>query len=866
MNVQIHRKDRDSFGGGVLIAIRNGIRHTLISINIVLAPLEVVAVHIQAVDSYNKDVILMCIYIPPSQTRNAIDPFCLLLSYLQDSFPRVVILLVGDFNFPDVDWSSNGVKGASREKSLHHAFLNCLREFSLEQMVKCPTHCLGNTLDLVLSNESAKIENVTVINPGLSDHYLVSAELKLLQTKSRSRVKSLKLYDKLDKELINKHLTVTLTKVEGAIADSRDIDVVWGIFQSDLHAAVDLFVPTREVKHKDTREPPWFNREARKAVKRQRELYNRYKKSRNDGFLFDYKQVRRVNKKLFRKMEYDHFLMKICKPLEDGQSKPFYSYLKQYRGQSSPLLTPFNVDSEDSSGVIAVADRFNDFFHSVFHHPPISLPEAEESTNSLLISESGVLKLLRELKTGKAAGPDNIRKEDLHIDIHLVARILTNIFQFSTKIGKIPTIWKVANVVPIHKKGDKCNPTNYRPVSLTSICCKMLEHIILSNLNSQLENVLHPNQHGFRKGLSCTTQLVSTVHDIMSIVDKEGCVHAAVLDFSKAFDKVSHSLLLQKLSKLNLDRTILRWIHGFLSNRKQRVVIEGFCSGLLDVTSGVPQGSVLGPTLFLLYINDAYSHINFSSMKLFADDILIFKKIEVPRDASRFQKDLLALSSWAKLWKMAFNIDKCHAVAFGSGNLPVYYLEDRQLSIVRSFKYLGVEIAHDFSWESHITSISSKAFSTLGMLRRALHRAPVIVKLTAYKSLCRPALEYACEVWDPFLMKHKELLESVQSRAARFVLDLRGISSVSAAKIDLGLDLLEERRRRSRVRLFNNILGGPLSDNNSLSQLADCCTHDTTHFTRSAARAVPYAVTTNNSFYQNSFIPRTSRDLRNSQI
>jgi len=206
-----------------------------------------------------------------------------------------------------------------------------------------------------------------------------------------------------------------------------------------------------------------------------------------------------------------------------------------------------------------------------------------------------------------------LRKEDFCLNLEITSKILSKIFQYSLYIGQLPDIWKVANVVPIHIKGNREDPGNFRPVSLTCISCKMLEHIVLSNMQKDLEK----NYKQFRRGLSCTTQLVTTVNEIMKLVDDNNVVHTAVLYFSKAFDRVSHGLLAGKLLRSGIDPGIVRWIKDFLSNRLQKGVIEGIASNDLAVSSRVPQGSVLGRSMFLVYINDISDILQSSSIKLF---------------------------------------------------------------------------------------------------------------------------------------------------------------------------------------------------------------------------------------------------------
>ena len=698
LNMKIIRKDRNQFGGGVLMAIRNSLAHATISIDLDIAPLETVAVHIPSRHKSVSDLIIMCVYIPPSKISSALEPLDILMNYIENKFPMASRMILGDFNMPEIDWSQMRVKPDAPRKNTHQLFLHFLNENNLAQRVMNPTHVLGNILDLVLVDEESRVGDISVINPGLSDHYMVRIELCSVHQKLLPLVKSVKLYDKADKPAIRSHLLQTLDNVEQLISCHENINDIWSVFESDLRSAVHDFVPTHTIKREHPHEPPFFNHSARKAVQQQRKLYNKYKKTGADHLLTKYKALRRENKKLFRKLERDYFMNKIYEPLEHGQSKPFYSYVKRVRGRSCTSVKFGKSEGDDSElDVVDVANNFNKFFHSVFNIA-CPIPPIPPGICNITISSDGVLLLIQGLANGKAPGPDHIRKADLFIDLYMTSKILALIFQYSITNMVVPDSWKVANVVPVFKKGDKAEYTNYRPVSLTSICCKLMEHIILSKLNSLLEGKIHSSQHGFRKGLSCTTQLVTTVHNITSIVDSGHRVHAAILDFSKAFDKVSHGKLISKPVSLKIDPCIIWWIVSFLSDRKQRVILDGKFSDLLDVTSGVPQGTVLGPMLFLIYINDIVNSVTHSQIRLFADDVLMFNKISKFQDMVNFQQDLNSLSLWADKSDMSFNVKKCQVVCFGSGD-PVYFMDNKQLTITKLFKYLGVEIASTFSWD-----------------------------------------------------------------------------------------------------------------------------------------------------------------------
>lgn len=258
-------------------------------------------------------------------------------------------------------------------------------------------------------------------------------------------------------------------------------------------------------------------------------------------------------------------------------------------------------------------------------------------------------KLLSQLNTKKASGPDNIPNMMLKTCAKELAPAITSIFQQSIDTGELPTDWQNANVSPIFKKGNKHLPSNYRPVSLTSVCCRTLEHIICKFILNHLEkyNIFTHLQHGFRSGHSCETQLINTMHDIMKSYDKKEQIDLVILDFSKAFDTVPHRKLLHKLSNYGIRGNINNWIRNFLMNRHQRVVIDGVSSLPCSVDSGVPQGTVLGPLLFLYHINDLPKSVT-SQVRLFADDCLLYRTVKSLDDHLKLQQDLDSLQKWAQ--------------------------------------------------------------------------------------------------------------------------------------------------------------------------------------------------------------------------
>ena len=384
--------------------------------------------------------------------------------------------------------------------------------------------------------------------------------------------------------------------------------------------------------------------------------------------------------------------------------------------------------------------------------------------------------LLDGLDIHKSAGPDNIRTRLLKELSTELAPILTVMFQASLHQCCVPREWKFARVVLIYKKSNHSIPNNYRPISLTSICSKLFEHIIYPYIFSHLDlhNILCNEQHGFRQRRSCKTQLLSTIHDFAKNLD-EGL------------------------------QTDVSWLEDFLSDRYQSVIIEGFQSSTTKVTSGVVQGSVLAPLLFLCLINDLPENIK-NKIKLYADDVLLYSTINSLDDCHQLQADLNTLEQWANRWRMVFNPSKCEYLKITNKLHSIstqYHIQKHTIKEVPHAKYLGVIIDQHLTWNEHTNYVTSKANKVKCFLQRNLKSCPTTVKTTCYNSLIRSILDYASIIWSPYTQKNIQSVESVQRMAARFVTNnYSPYTSVTNMLTDLGWKPLSYRRNELRLLMF----------------------------------------------------------------
>ena len=415
---------------------------------------------------------------------------------------------------------------------------------------------------------------------------------------------------------------------------------------------------------------PWISGEILRAIHQKETVRKKLKHSPNEKLIQKYKELRSRVKRMISTAR-KHFFNSLSIDLINNP-KRFWSVFKLGTKKCNlpetvSMKTNNNTREKSvSSNSESMANLFNKYFSSVFHAETVSSLNTsdhnqaydEHCLTDIEFTEGEVLFFLKQLDANKATGPDGIPNRILKETSEQIAPSLCKLFNMSLQTGCFPSEWSIANVVPVFKKGDADCVENYRPISLLSNISKLLERCVLNKIRDHVLQYMQSDQHGFVPGKSCTSQLVQVMELIGEQLDAGHQTDIVYLDMSKAFDKVRHNILLEKLNEIDIQGNLHSWFASYLLGRKQRVTIPGATSPTLPVTSGVPQGSVLGPILFLIYINNIQDTVSNSNIACFADDTKVFKTIHTRANAQQLQDDLNSLNIWSSNSGLTFNEQK----------------------------------------------------------------------------------------------------------------------------------------------------------------------------------------------------------------
>ena len=632
-----------------------------------------------------------------------------------------------------------------------------------------------------------QISDIQHLSPlGKSDHSVITLTFNCYL--DYSKPKEIYLYNKGDYDEMKKHLASSHWAQEySVLVKTADVEVMWTSLKSKLLGLRDKYVPRQIINSK----PLWkekgccpISKTARDAIKDKDKAHRHWISALNHSDANDkhlrYTRARNKVKTLIRrdKRQYEKSIAMEAK----NNPKIFWSHTRQEL-KTKCGVAPLLENEEDKNSLKfddeTKANILQNHFSKVYTRETQGIvPAIAARSRSFIfnidITESMVRKKLKELNTHKSCGPDDIHARLLSELAEYFLAPITELFRKSIEQGRIPKEWKLANIAPIFKKGSKHLAENYRPISLTCVLCRIMESFLRDIIMDHLRgnNLLSPKQHGFICGRSTVTQLLCYLDKCVKAIVEGNVVDTVYLDFMKAFDTVPHMRLVGKLKAYGIEGNIAKWITEYLNNMSQVVVVNGEKSLPADVISGIPQGTVLGPLLFVVYINDLLDNTK-SAGFLFADDAKIFRAVTSKEDALILQSDIKLLEDWSRTWLLNFHPDKCHILTFGKFENTKYThrykICGHEVEHVFEEKDLGVVFDSELTFQDHICEKVRKANCIIGLIRRSFSYLDCKMFLKMYTSFVRPHLEYAQAVWAPFLRKYIIMIENVQIRATKLV-------------------------------------------------------------------------------------------------
>lgn len=828
LNYQIFRRDRDydasgtCRGGGCLIAVKPGIiAERIYEFETRFDLLEDLWIRI-ALPNFN---LYLCLtYISNNRLsemyRGHFEKVRQTILGFEDN---ARVIMVGDYNLPSLRWILSGdtlipeISGYTLEAV--DDLINTMSMCDLAQFNSI-TNSNNVTLDIVLSNFNTNLINIArsqcPLVPEDANH--PTLEISINTDVTYIQEKSFKTYNFRKANYVG--INGELAGVDWTILENLSTNAAMSVFYGILCGIIGRHVPKFSAKNKY---PFWYSNELIKLLNKKERKRIKYKKYRTNDNYIKFSQLRAQAKVKIREC-YDLFISNLQINIPNN-IKLFWAFTKSKR-QTNTYTSGFRYNGRSSGEPDEICQMFSEFFKTTYSTTNlVDVGNAHSirpnNVRPILISNESVLDLLNGVDVNKNGGPDGIPNIFLKHTSRQISKPLTILFNKSLSEGVFPDKFKTANVTPIYKRGDKAEVTNYRPICLLNAFSKIFERLVHGIILSIVENVIDKGQHGFIKDRSTLTNLSIYSNFIANALDAGFDVHTIYTDFTKAFDMVNFDILLKKLGDCGVDGRLLLWIESYLKGRTMRVVFAGGGSDVFTPTSGVPQGSVLGPLLFTIFINDLGSRLSVRYL-LFADDLKIFWIIRNGEDVRWLQVALNELVKWCGENGLDLNPSKCNSICFSNRRFPVstnYAIGNTQLDGVTTVRDLGIFYDSKLKFGEHIDIVVNAAYRMLGFIMRTTKNFTNIKCINfIYNSLVRSRLEYLTPVWSPYQITYDSKIERVQKRYTRYT-NYRGgfpYSEYEDRLISLNYLSLSARRKYYDMCLLYKII-----HNNDLPELSN---------------------------------------------
>ncbi|MCG8096816.1 MAG: hypothetical protein JAZ17_24870 [Candidatus Thiodiazotropha endolucinida] len=851
------RKDRphDRYGG-VMIYVKEGLdyrrRHDL-------EPRGIECIWIE-LSSKHKHILFGLFYRPPSSDANYFSMMLDSLNLATDTGLNDIIV-TGDFNLNAL------ALPASRK------ITSLCSEFALCQCINEPTHFTETSeslIDLLFVHNKNSLILSGVGDPFLGQehryHCPIYGAFKFCRPKIKSFTRQIWNYDRGDYNLLRTKAADT----DWNTLRNDDVDVYASNIINHLLSIAKDCIPNKMTRIKPT-DPPWITSEIKRTIRKRKRAYRKAKQTNSPAHWSKFKRLRNKSVSLIRNSKLAH-TAKIAEKLRSDSlsSKNWWSILKSFISPASKTsLPPLEHNGSTYTDEQDKANLLNGFFRdqTMLNDQNVELPDiiphnVTSPLRTLSLTPLEVESVLKTLELGKASGPDGLNNRILKELAQEISVALCALFNYSLSKGCFPAPWKDANLSPIPKKGDLSLLTNHRPISLLNSVSKLFERLVFKHLFNHLRdnNILTPLQSGFIPGDSTVNQLTYLYNTFCHALDNGKEVRVVFCDIKKAFDRVWHAGLLHKLRACGVSGSLLDWFRNYLSDRRQRVVLPGANSDWAYIRAGVPQGSVLGPLLFLIFINDIVIEIN-SNIRLFADDTSLYIIVENPQaSALLLNTDLQKISDWADKWLVLFNPPKSESLTVSRKLIkpvhPPLSMNNQQIKEVQSHKHLGLYLASDGSWHDHIQYIKDKAWTRVNIMRNLKYKLDRKSLEIIYIAFIRPILEYGDTIWDNCAQYEKDELEKIQHEAARIATGATRLVSLQNLYNEVKWQSLQKRRDDHKLTLFfkmnNNLVP------RYLSSLVPPTVGSASRYSLRNANNLQN-INTRTTLYSNSFLPSAVR-------
>lgn len=776
-------------------------------------------------------VAICAVYIPPPVHCHILEHFLDKYNMVSDK-KDLHIILIGDFNLSSIDWSFvNGTtdSGTPAPPAMNTKINQTFIDFThLNNLMQCNNvaNVKNKILDLVLVDslectvaEAPKcLSKIDPYHPPLEIQLRYSSQ-NFLKLHKASRLNFKKAdYSSIKEDLGN-------TNWEDLFSDIDDPDTLVEIFYNVVNQTIERNVP-RFFVHTNSH-PPWFSNGLIRLIREKNKYRKRYNKYKNPMDKIAFKSCSKQCDELSKEC-YKTYINRIEKHIS-ANPKSFWTFIKNKRGVSKSYPATMTDGSTTANDGSDVCNMFGSYFSSVYSSENQSSISSQHINSRIVINNSDsfalanikqedIFKKLKSLDITKGPGSDQIPAifikrcaEELTIPLNII-------FNKSLCVGVFPEQWKLAKVVPIHKGDDDQLVSNYRPISILCAIAKVFEALICPLIQSYFKRFVSNHQHGFIAGRSTCSNLVSFIEHVIDKVDNNEQVDVVYTDFCKAFDKVSHAVLIDKLISYGFAGSFVKWLSSYLTGRFFYVVANGYKSDIFRISSGVPQGSHLGPLLFTIFINDLPDYLNNTMAFLFADDLKILRVIKSFSDVKLLQEDINRLLEWCDRNDMQFNVKKCSQITFTRKHKFIesnYNMNGQYLNKVEVVRDLGVLLDKQLTFIPHIDAIIKKAAKATGfIIRNGKPFSQPKTKILLFNCFVRSVLEYCSVVWRPHYATHTLRIERIQKRFLNHLAFTKGIAKrvrSYAKRLEFFNVIMLETRRDALdllflYKIFNNLI------------------------------------------------------------